>query len=92
MDAVVITESEILDALAAATAGGPAEARTGPELQREFGIGEKRLRNALRLFNEAGRLEVHRVARMSLAGAQVLVPAYTIKPAPKASKKAPKRR
>ncbi len=74
-----ITEAELLDALAEATAGnGPDDARTLHELMGETGIPRDRMLSALRLCRAKGRLVVHSVWRESILGRRVRVPAYTI--------------
>lgn len=79
--AVSITESELMEALAAATRGSqPDDARTMLELRAISGVSEKRVRATLVELNAAGRLRVHRVRRTALDGRSAIVPAYTILP------------
>lgn len=88
MAPIAITESELLDALAAsAHEAGPEHARTIRELSAATNIVERRVRNALRVLQAAGRLQVHRVTRTALDGRAATVPAYTILPAAKAGKR-----
>lgn len=82
MEAVMrITESELLDALAAAMPESEPDAMTVPELAVAHGVAEKRLRAALKVLATAGRLRHHRVMRPTLDGRHAPVPAYTILPA-----------
>lgn len=82
MASIVITEAELLDALAEAARGvEPSEARTGPELMAATGFPEKRLRAALKALQAQGRLDVHQVTRQSLDGRAIRVPAYTVRAA-----------
>ncbi len=81
--AIVITEAELLDALAAAQPGkGPANALTVSEMQRAMTvrIGSERIHKALRELQSQGRLLVHRVSRMRLDGQMGPVPAYEVLP------------
>lgn len=74
-----ITEAELLEALArATTSDAPSDARTGPELQKAMGVGEKKLRAALKALAAEGRLQIHRVLRQSVDGRTVPVQGYTI--------------
>lgn len=75
----MITESELLDALASAS-NTPADARSVHELVAATGLSEKRIRTALKILQRAGRLGVHRVTRTDLCGRPQQVPAYTILP------------
>jgi hypothetical protein len=91
--ASVITETELLDALAQAVVGnGPADARTSAEIRQATGLSEKRVVGALHVLANQGRLQVHRVARRALDGRTIVVPAYTITPAPSTRGTAAKRR
>lgn len=77
-----VTESDLLDALAAAASGdGPDDARTAQEMADDAGISVPRVRRALQQLARAGRLESHRVRRPDLSGRVQLLPAYTIRPA-----------
>lgn len=82
MARIVITESELLDALSTASKE-PEDARTIGELMTETGLSQKRVRAALHAFNSKQRLVVHRVTRTALDGRAASVPAYTILPAKK---------
>lgn len=85
---VTITESELLEALNTALGStAPADALTFEDIRRETGIGEKRLRAALRAIQVDGRLRVHAVMRRDLAGRGIKVPAYTITPKAKRNAK-----
>lgn len=84
MTRIVITESEIVQALSAAAAGqGPEEARTVAELMADTGLSVEKIRNALKAMQSAGRLTVHSVKRPALDGTMRHAPAYTVTPAPK---------
>lgn len=85
MARVEITQAELLDALATASAE-PEDARTLAELSAETGLSERKTRAALHALNAAQRLVVHRVTRMALDGRNATVPAYTILPAKKAKR------
>ena len=91
--AMVISESELLEALASSlSTKGAAEARTLRDLQRETGIGDKRLRRALCAMQDDGLLELHWVRRDGLNGRPQLVPAYALKQkSPKKSPRKPRR-
>lgn len=81
MASIVISESEILEALAKAGSGsGPEDARTIRELEAATGIGHQRIRKALRIYQQKGRLVVHKAYRAALDGAFRHVPTYTILP------------
>lgn len=83
-----ITTSEILDALAAAVGGtAPDEAMTVEDMVRATGVSVKRVRESLKVLAAQDRLGVHRVTRQGIDGRQAVVPAYTIKPAPRATRK-----
>lgn len=90
---ITITQAEILDALAAAAKGDePTEARTAGELAQETGVYIIRVRNALREYQRQGRLGVHKVSRVDLAGRTQKVTAYTITPLRRASSRTVARR
>lgn len=76
---ITITEADILDALVTASIA-PEDARTVPELHRETGVSEKRIRQALAAIQAEGRLAVHRVVRKALDGRAAVVSAYTVAP------------
>ena len=79
-----ITEADLFEALYAAAGGtAPPEARTMEEIRRDTGIGEKRLRRAMKKLRDAGRLQVHDIMRRDLANRRIVVPGYTISPAKK---------
>lgn len=79
-----ITEAEVLDALAAAAAHTtPEDARTVEEMATEIGVAHCTIQRALKVFQRAGRLQVHHRRNVRLDGRPCLTPAYTIKPAPK---------
>lgn len=88
MASVVITQNEILDALAAAyPTRGPKEALTLSELESATEIPIRRLRAALQQLNRQGRLGVHKVRRPALDGRMAVVPGYTILSAPRAKRR-----
>lgn len=79
--ASVITQNELLEALAAAVpSGGPADARTVGEMSAETGLQEFKIRQALKILLTQQRLTAHRVHRDSIDGRKMSVPAYTIAP------------
>jgi hypothetical protein len=80
--ATVITQNELLDALAQANAA-PAEARTVVELAKLTGWTKDRIKDAIGKLAMQDRIDVHRVKRTAIDGKATSVPAYTIKPAPK---------
>ena len=78
-----ITESELIDALAAAASGdAPEEAKTAQELATETGVVLSTTQKALRALFQQGRLQTYRVRRIGMDGRNTLVPAYTITPHP----------
>lgn len=85
MARIVITEGDLLDALASASTA-PEDARTMAQLSLETGMGVRKLTAAMHALNAAGRLRVHRVSKIALDGRRSLVPAYTILPAKKAKR------
>ena len=80
--ATVITQNELLEALAKANAA-PAEARTVGELVTLTGFTAKRIKDAIGRLAMANRIDVHQVPRKRIDGIMTRVPAYVIKPAPK---------
>lgn len=80
MASVVITQAELLEALATAAHGdAPEDAKTVHELTTPA-ISVRRVRDSLRILQAQGRLQVHRVVRPALDGRASIVPAYTILP------------
>ena len=80
----IITEAEILDALATAAqerGQGPKDARTVEQLAQTTNQRPEKVRAALGHLKKAGRLLVHRVPQERLDGSVRVVPAYTILPA-----------
>lgn len=81
---------ELVDALVEAM-GTPTTTPDGfftvRELARESGRREERVRRALQVLADEGRLEVQRVRRHALDGRLGVVPAYRVRPAPKKSAK-----
>lgn len=76
-----ITEAEILDAIAATARGsGPKEARTLTEIAEASGMGDKRVRRALKQLKAQGRLVRHVVMRPRLDDTLFPCSAFTIKP------------
>lgn len=85
MAPVQVTESDLLDALAAATPGhGPESARTTQEMMAATKLTMHSVSKALRQLQATGRLQAHRVPRPAIDGVMRLVAAYTITPAKKA--------
>lgn len=83
--ATVITQNELLEALAQANAA-PAEARTVTELATISNMTKDRVKDAIGKLAMQDRIEVHMVPKRSIDGRNVRVPAYAIKPAPKAKR------
>lgn len=82
MEAVKITQAELLEAIADASRGtAPKDARTVAELCEETGRRRERVREALQKLNAQGRLIVHRVEREDISGRRMQTPAYTVLPA-----------
>lgn len=82
MEAMRITQQELLEAIADASRGNaPKDARTVAELAEETGRRAERVREALQKFQAQGRLVVHRVERQDISGRLVKTPAYTVLPA-----------
>lgn len=87
-NSLAITQTEILEALAAAAAGdAPNEARTLQELAESTGVTSLKVRRALLEYQKQGRLANHRVQRLAIDGTQRWVAAYTILPAKKSGKR-----
>lgn len=88
MARITITTADIAAELAAITASdAPSDAKTCCELAVENGVAERTMRDWLKKLNAASRLRVHMVNRTAIDGRLSRVPAYTIKPAPKPSRK-----
>lgn len=80
-----ISESELLDALAAAAVGSsPEEAKTAGELAEAFGLSHPAARKALAVLKKQGRLQVHTVSREGIDGRLSRIAGYTIAPKRKA--------
>lgn len=78
---MTITQTELLDALAAACASdAPEDARTAQEMADELGLAVPRVRKALKALQRVGRLGMHTVRRTDLSGRPQSLPAYTIRP------------
>lgn len=87
-----ITQAELLDALAAAAPGRTADdARTVAEIREDTGFSREFVLAALHAARRAGVLRIHRVYRETLLGHRQRVPAYTITPVAKPSKKPARR-
>lgn len=81
MAPIVITEADLLDALAAAAPGrGPTAAKTVMEMSWEMERHERTVRQALARLKRDGRLVLHSVIREGLDGRNCRVTAYTILP------------
>jgi DNA-binding Lrp family transcriptional regulator len=87
---MTITESELLDAIRAATTDddGPTDAMTGPELALAMGITDSPMRTRLRRLMKDGVIECVKVKRTSIAGVSLTVPAYRLIAKPKKAKRA----
>lgn len=86
---IQFTENELVAALAELgpdTSVAPADAMTAAELRTAMGLSKTAVKERLRALNEAGRLEIWRAIRLDATGRRCSVPAYTIKPAPKAKR------
>lgn len=86
MATIQVTETELLEAIAEATKGGPAEAQTATEIAERTGVHRKQVMKALRELDRQGRLEPHTVFRRSIDGKTKPVVGYTISPAKKGAK------
>jgi hypothetical protein len=78
---IIVTETELLDALRASTRAsgeGPAGAKTVQELVDELRWSERAVRKALKRLHVAGSLRVHRVERIRMDGGRCIVPAYAV--------------
>jgi len=81
MERLTITESELLDALAASQhSTAPEDARTVEQLRVVTGWGDGKMRRMLKQIQAEGRLTVHQVTRPGLDGRMYARPAYTITP------------
>lgn len=83
MASIQITESEILDALAASSATpAPKEYRTLTEIVKATKgvVGERTVRKALQQYHADGRLVTMRVAHQGIDGRRSSIPAYAILP------------
>lgn len=85
MARIVITQAELLDALATGSTD-PEDAHTLVEIAAQTGLTQPRTLQALHALKAAGRLIPHRVKRPALDGRIATVPAYTILPAKKAKR------
>lgn len=83
MARLVITETEILQALENAVAPEPKEARTVQDLMKLTGFGMNKIRQALGHIAMQDRLEVVQVKRPGVDKRQISRPAYVILPAKK---------
>lgn len=81
MAAIAITESELLDALAAAVPSkGPDDAKTLKEIAQASGLDERKVRVALQQLQAQGRLQTHRIQRERLNGHPMTYVGFTILP------------
>lgn len=71
-----MTESEILLALAQATAGG--EGKTTTELVEESGFGPDKVRKWLRAAVKSGQMRPTRKTVIGMHGSAVVVPSYVV--------------
>jgi len=77
MASVVVTEADLLEALATAQRGA-AEGQTAVEMAEATGIAHKRVIMALRAMQKEGRLQVQYGKRLGIDGRLKPVPLYTI--------------
>jgi hypothetical protein len=87
MARLIVTEADLLDALATASTA-PEDARTAQELATSHGVVLSRVQKALRALHVQGRLQCHHKQTVYMDGRRGRVPAYTILPAPKAKRRA----
>lgn len=88
MTRIAITEGELLDALTTATRGAaPDDALTVREMAEATGASTKRVQQTLQRLQREGRLTIHHVERIRIDGLRTLVPAYTIAPLKKPTRK-----
>lgn len=80
--ATLITQNDLLDALAEANAA-PAEARTVKELEVLTGWHKRRIHDAIGRLAMQNRIALHTVRRTGIDGRNAKVTAYTILPPPK---------
>lgn len=85
---MTLSVSEILDELAQAAkrTDAPKGFQTIPELCAATGWGDSKLRRSLKLAQQAGRLEMVKVMRPTLAGTMQPVPAYKVLPPAKSKR------
>lgn len=76
---IIVTEADLLDALATASTA-PEDAKTAHEMARETGLALWAVQKALRALHAEGRLRAHRKPHVGIDGRRGLVPAYTILP------------
>lgn len=82
VDALTITQAELLEAITAAVdahRGVGAAGLTFDELRECTTIGEKRLRALLRQLHRDGKLSVHPVSRLSIDGRTIQSIGYAVK-------------
>lgn len=84
---LVVTEADLLDALATASTA-PTDARTAQQMAAETGRHLWQVQKALRALHVQGRLRTYRVPHVGIDGRRGMVPAYTILPRPKAKRRA----
>lgn len=77
--ATVITQNELLEALAEANAA-PAEARTVTEIVKLTGWNKIKVRDAIGRLALQNRISVHKVVRIGIDGRNARVTAYAILP------------
>lgn len=87
MAPLIITQAEILEALAKAASDAPEGAATVAELAEASGVGVQRVRKALKSIQAQGRLRIDRQPRQTLDGRTVLAAVYSVIPAPPTKRK-----
>lgn len=87
MTRIVLTEADLLGAIAAAESVAPENACTAQEIETAIGMSRQHVCKKLRALHAAGRLQLHRIMRVNIAGRTQWVPAYSVVPAQKPARK-----
>lgn len=79
---VSVTESDLLDALAASqVSDAPKHARSAAEMADETGVAITTVNKALRALHRTGRVQSFMVRRPAVDGKMRPIPVYVIRPA-----------